>query len=87
MTIQNIPAQLNSNSSLGEILLAYELANAEQVAHALDILKSEVESITKSDMRAGRRARMLGEILMDLVVVDMDEVDFCIAVQKQLNAG
>lgn len=77
--------QLNSESTFDEILLALGFASAEQIEYAAEIRQSELASITKADMRAGRRARLLSEVLMDMVVVSMEDVRVCQKVQRYLR--
>ncbi|MBX9573715.1 MAG: hypothetical protein K2X77_32760 [Candidatus Obscuribacterales bacterium] len=77
--------QLNSESTFDEILLALGFASAEQIEYAALIRQSELASITKADMRAGRRARLLSEVLMDMVVVSMEDVRVCQKVQRYLR--
>jgi hypothetical protein len=79
--------QLNAESTFGDIVLAFGFASTEQVEYAAEIRQSELASITKADMRAGRRARTLGEVLMDMVVVSMDEVRACEKAQRFLRRG
>ena len=85
--MRNIPAELSTTSSMVDIFLAYDLVARAKVDHASEIVQSEIDSITKRDMRAGRRARTLVEVLMDMVCVSGDEIDFAVAVQKQLRAA
>ena len=77
--------RLNSDSSIGDIILAYGYASQEQVAYALEIRQSELDSITRRDIRAGRRARTLGEVLMDMAVVSMAQVRLCEKAQRNLK--
>lgn len=82
---KNIPTQLNSESTFDEILLAFGFASIEQIEYAGEIRQSELASITEADMRAGRRARLLSEVLMDMVVVSMDDVRTCEKAQRWLR--
>lgn len=79
--------QLSAESTFGDIVMAFGFASTEQVEYATEIRQSELDSITKADMRAGRRARTLAEILMDMVVVSMIEVRVCEKAQRFLRRG
>ncbi len=78
--------RLTAKSSFADIVVAYGFATRRQVNHARAIRQSELDSITPRDERQGRRARMLGEVLMDLIIMDLTEVNFCLKVERTLKA-
>jgi hypothetical protein len=83
--IQNIPAELNANSFIGDILVAYGHTSRENVDKALAIQQSEAAALTEADKAAGKRSRFTGQILVDEGFATQEQIDFCLEVQKVLR--
>lgn len=84
-TIENIPAELNSTSFIGDILVAYGHTTRDHVNEALATQQRESAALTDADKAAGKRARFTGQILVDSGFATQEQIDFCLEVQKVLR--
>lgn len=87
MTIANIPTELNANSFIGDILVAYGYSTRAQVDEALAIQQREAAALTEEDKAAGKRSRFTGQILVDSGFATTEQIDSCLEVQKVLRAA
>jgi hypothetical protein len=81
----NIPAELNSNSFIGDILIAYGICTRAQVDEALATQQSEAAALTDADKAGGKRSRFTGQILVDSGYATDEQVNFGLEVQKVLR--
>lgn len=81
----SIPAELNSKSFIGDILIALGFATRAQVDNALSIQQAERAALTEAEKLANKKTRFTGEILVDEKVCSQEQIDYAMEVQNHLR--